>query len=69
LNRHKNFESVTVEFQVSVGFRILGKVPDSVGFGCGFRICYIPNLFSIDVSLLVSSAVQYIIADAGELYN
>jgi len=43
LNRNKNYKSVTIGFLVSDGFRILGKVPDSVGFGCAFGIRHIPT--------------------------
>ena len=43
LNRNKNIASVTIGFYVYDGFRISGKVSDSVGFGCGFGIRHIPS--------------------------
>jgi len=46
LHRKKSFESVTIAFQVSNGFRISGKVPDSVG--CGFGTCHMPSIFNFN---------------------
>ena len=37
LARYENFESVTIGFELSVGFRISEKVSDSIGFGFGIR--------------------------------